>query len=285
MGLPVEVRGVEGSVLIEWAKRIDSGPFNTVAVTDAIVDPAFESLTTLAAAASVTRRVRLMTVVIGSPPRNTALLAKQAATIDALSGGRLSLGLGVGELVEDFAASGVEMKGRGKRFEEQLTELKRIWSGGLVGESGKPLGPEPHQPGGPELLIGGWAERAIARVGRFGDGYVGAALTEDLVTDREYQIALRSWKEHGRDGKPRFVQNVYFALGDEAKNDREAFLRHSYEGSPEYDLEAIARVTPTTEQEIRDIAGRIEATGADELIFHSVNADIEQIARLEQALF
>jgi alkanesulfonate monooxygenase SsuD/methylene tetrahydromethanopterin reductase-like flavin-dependent oxidoreductase (luciferase family) len=284
VALPVDVPGLTETVLFQWVNRIEAGPFDTISVIDEIVMPQLESLTTLAAVAALTTRVRLMTNVIGSPARNTALLAKQAATIDVLSGGRLSLGLGVGELVDDFAVSGADFADRGARFDQQLTELKRIWNGEPVGDTGRGIGPAPVQPGGPELLLGGWAPRALRRIGRFADGYAGAVLTEELLTDEHYQIALKSWRDEGRDGRPRHVQSVYFALGKESDAQREAHLRAAYAGSPAYDLQAIAAMIPTNEDDLRRMVERIEGIGADELLFHPLSADIDQIERLEQAL-
>lgn len=282
IALPIEVRGLRGDTLVEWMSRIDNGPFETIAVVDETVTHSYESLTTLAAAAAVTQRARLMSVVIACPLRNATILAKQAASIDALSGGRLSLGLGVGELVEDFSAVGVEMRGRGKRFEEQLAHMKRIWAGEPMGESGRAIGPPPVQQGGPELLIGGWAPRAMARIGRFADGYAGAIMAEEMITDEPYQLAAQSWHEHQRPGKPRFVQNIHVALGPDASDALDSYLAGAYAFEPDL-IPEVRRVTPKSDGEVRQIIERLDSIGVDELIFHPVTADIEQLQKLEQA--
>ncbi|HSK84713.1 MAG TPA: LLM class flavin-dependent oxidoreductase [Rubrobacter sp.] len=285
IGLP-DIPGVSGETLIDWISRVDESPFETLAVVDEIVSDSYEGTIMLAAAAAITRHTRLMSTVIAGPLRNTALLAKQAASIDALSGGRLSLGLGVGDLVEDFAAVGVEMRGRGERFDEQLAGMKRIWAGEPMGESGRAIGPLPYQPGGPELLIGGWAPRAIARVGRFADGYVGAVLSEEMISDEPYRLAERSWREHRRPGRPRFVQNVQYSLGPDAEGALDAYLRYNYTQQPNWSesVPGIVEVTPRSDLGVRKMVERLGSIGVDEVVFHPVSSQIDQLDRLEQAL-
>jgi len=149
IGLPATIPGTSGSLVLDWAKRADSGPFSSLGIIDRLVYPNYEPLITLAAAAAVTSRVRVMTTVLLAPLRRAGVLAKQAATIDALSGGRLTLGLGVGGREDDFKAAQASFHDRAGRFEEQLDLMKRIWSGEPVSEEAGPVGPPPAQAGAP----------------------------------------------------------------------------------------------------------------------------------------
>jgi alkanesulfonate monooxygenase SsuD/methylene tetrahydromethanopterin reductase-like flavin-dependent oxidoreductase (luciferase family) len=172
LGLPSTIPGAQGTFILDWARRADSGPFSSLGVLDRLVYPNYDPLTALAAAAAVTQRVRLITTILIAPLRGTSILAKQTASIDALSNGRLTLGLAVGGREDDYRAASVEFHERGKIFDEQLATMKQIWEGQtLSGESG-PIGPSPVQAGGPELLIGGNTPVALKRVGQWGNGYI-----------------------------------------------------------------------------------------------------------------
>src|ERR687895_1197079 len=129
LGLPSRIASASAELMLEWVTRADRGPFSSVVVTDRVVSQALEPLTILAMAAGATRRVRLMTSVVIGPTRETTLLARQAATIDALSDGRFTLGVGIGVRENDYLATRFDFHRRGRRAEEQLPILRRLWSG------------------------------------------------------------------------------------------------------------------------------------------------------------
>src|SRR5581483_2381485 len=122
--------------------------------------PNYESLVTLAATAGATKLIGLMTSVLIAPLRNTAILAKEAASLDALSGGRLTLGLGIGGREDDYAACESDLDTRGKRFDEQLETMHRIWQGQALSPATGGIGPASAHTGGPSILIGGYAPAA-----------------------------------------------------------------------------------------------------------------------------
>jgi alkanesulfonate monooxygenase SsuD/methylene tetrahydromethanopterin reductase-like flavin-dependent oxidoreductase (luciferase family) len=129
IGLPATIPGVEGDALLEWARRAEARGFSSLGTIDRIVYGNYEPLIALAAAAAVTERIRLATTIMIAPYRaNGALVAKQAASLDRLSGGRLTLGVAVGGREDDFEVSGVDFHTRGARFDAMLEEWVRIWA-------------------------------------------------------------------------------------------------------------------------------------------------------------
>src|SRR5687768_17739466 len=105
VGLPNTLKGATGALMLEWARRADAGPFASLGVFDRLLYDSYEPLVSLAAAAGATSRVQLATLIIIGPLRNDALLAKEAATLDALSGGRLTLGVALGARRDDYEAA------------------------------------------------------------------------------------------------------------------------------------------------------------------------------------
>lgn len=278
IGLPAGIPGVSGDLVLDWARRADSGPFSSLGIIDRIVYPNFEPLIALAAAAAVTKRVRLMTSILIAPLRNAGVLAKQAATIDALSGGRLTLGFGVGGRQDDFRAAPASFRNRGRRFEEQLALMKRIWSAEQVADDTGPVGPSPIQHGGPELLIGGSSPAAIARVGRWADGYIAGAGGHERA-QASYRSAEEAWSAVGRVGRPRFVGLMYFALGPDAtERGAPAILRYYGEQFGERLVQAM----PNSPEAVKGVIQAFAEIGMDELVFLPTIPDLDQVNRLAE---
>jgi alkanesulfonate monooxygenase SsuD/methylene tetrahydromethanopterin reductase-like flavin-dependent oxidoreductase (luciferase family) len=280
IGLPATIPGTEASLILDWAKRADSGPFSSLGILDRLVYPNYEPLITLAAAAAVTERVRLMTTVLIGPLRGAGVLAKQAATIDALSGGRLSLGLGVGAREDDFEAAPASFHGRARRFEEQLELMRRVWSGQPASEEVGPIGPPPARQGGPELLIGGYSPPAIQRLGRWGDGFISGGIPDPAQVRQMFDLAEESWRAEGREGKPRLVACLYYALGPNAERGGD-YIRdyYSYFGPAADDM---AGSIPSTPETIEGLIQGFDEVGADEVICWPTVAELDQVARLAE---
>lgn len=280
IGHPGTIPGVKGQIILDWARRADAGPFSTLGSLDRLVFSNYDALITLTAAAAVTQRIRLMTTVLLVPLHNAGLLAKQAASLDALSGGRLTLGVGIGGREDDFRAASVPLKGRGKRFEAQLDTMKRVWSGQPMSEDVGPIGPPPVQTGGPPLLIGGYSPAAIRRVSRWGDGFIVGGGGPDMAR-QGYELAAQAWKEAGRPGRPRFVASVYWGLGPNAAERAGAYIRNYYAFTGPM-AEQIASSVPSTPEAMKGAIQAFADIGVDELICWPCIPDLDQVDRLAE---
>jgi alkanesulfonate monooxygenase SsuD/methylene tetrahydromethanopterin reductase-like flavin-dependent oxidoreductase (luciferase family) len=282
IGLPAGIPGVEGGAITQWAKRAEQAGFSTLAAIDRLVYPNYEPLMALAAAAAVTERIRLATTILIAPFRtNTALFAKQLASLDRLSSGRFVFGVAIGSRDDDYRASGLTMKARGRVLDDQLQEMRRIWAGEQRGYAGA-IGPFPAKEGGPELIIGGHDQAAIRRAARFGEGWVmGGGAPHQF---KELAKAVdEAWEREGRSGKARKLSLAYFALGPEAREHADSYLHHYYGWLGSW-ADQIAESAATDEQMVRQYAEAFEQSGCDELIFFPCSGEVDQVELLAQAM-
>jgi alkanesulfonate monooxygenase SsuD/methylene tetrahydromethanopterin reductase-like flavin-dependent oxidoreductase (luciferase family) len=278
IGLPNAVPGVGRAGIVDWARRAEAAGFSSLGTLDRVAYGNYESLIALAAAAAVTERIRLATDILIAPLRaNTALLAKQALTIDHLAGGgRVVLGLAVGGRQDDYALSGVDFSARGRIFDRQLEALGRYWDG----EGG--IGPAPAGTGRPRVLVGGTADVAYRRAARFADGWTaGGGGPEAFAAGREK--AREAWRAEGRDGEPRTMALLYFALGDDA----EAVVRRSLGDYYSFAGEYADRIVESAAKDADTVRGYIAAykeAGADEVICFPASDDPQQVDLLAGAV-
>ena len=194
VSLPNFSKPAEPSTLVEVAQAAEQLGFDSIWTTDHVIMPKgseepyghiYELLTTLAYLAPLTERVRLGTSVLVFPPRNPILIAKETATLDALSGGRLILGVGAGWNRQEFEWLGSDFANRGERLDEYIAVLRELWNsedprfeGRHVRFGDVVFSPRPRQPNGPPIWLGGSSKHALRRAATIADGWhpVGVSL-------------------------------------------------------------------------------------------------------------
>lgn len=250
--------------------------------------PFLESLSTLVVLARETERVELGTGILVLPLRNAAVLAKTAATLEIISGGRLTLGMAVGWYEREFDACGVPFKKRGQIFEENLRLMQQFWTGERV--SGEARGvpfrnalmlPKPEPRPRPRLLIGGYVDKVLKRVAEKSDGW--------LTYFYEPEAFATAWlriQEHaeaaGRD--PSSLQNVAqltLCIGDsfEAADRRARQYIGDYFDLPAWsESTAESAIRGTPEQCAEQIAAQVGA-GVQHICLVPCDYDLEQVER------
>jgi alkanesulfonate monooxygenase SsuD/methylene tetrahydromethanopterin reductase-like flavin-dependent oxidoreductase (luciferase family) len=270
VGLPTTTPGTDGAMVLEWARRADAGPFSSLAVLDRVVYDSLDPFAALAAAAAVTARVRLATMIAIGPLRATALLAKQAASVHALSGRRLTLGLAIGARIEDYEVAGIDHRGRGGRLSEQLAYLR----GGIDEDR---VGPARE---GIELLVGGASGQAFSRMARYADGYAHGGGPPRAFAGAASR-AHAAWRDLGRPGRPRLWGQGYFALGDVERGN--AYLRDYYAFTGPF-AERVVAANLTSARAIKDFLRGYEEAGCDELVLFPTSADATELDRLAEVV-
>jgi alkanesulfonate monooxygenase SsuD/methylene tetrahydromethanopterin reductase-like flavin-dependent oxidoreductase (luciferase family) len=269
VGLPSTTPGADGELLIDWARRADAGPFSSLAVLDRLVYDSYDPFAALAAAAAVTERVRLATMIAIGPLRGTAVLAKIAASVAALSGGRFTLDLASGARQDDYDAAGVEHRGRGDRLSEQLAYLR-----GAAGDGVAPAA------AGLELLVGGSSGQAYARMARYADGYAHGGGPPRAFAGAAAR-AQAAWSDLGRPGRPRLWGQAYFALGDAERGSD--YLRHYYAFTGPF-AERIAAGNLTSARAVKDLIRGYAEAGCDELVLLPTVSDAAELDRLAEVV-
>jgi alkanesulfonate monooxygenase SsuD/methylene tetrahydromethanopterin reductase-like flavin-dependent oxidoreductase (luciferase family) len=274
VALPNSVPGATGAQLTEWARRAEARGFSTLGTIDRVVYDNYEPLIALAAAGAVTERIGLATTVLLAPLRTNATeLAKQALSVNALSGGRLTLGVGLGARDDDYEVSSVELRGRGKRLDAMLEEIKRIWDGDEIGPS---IG------GSPRIVVGGHADASYARTARFGDGWIAAGSGPDQAREG-IERAKAAWSEAGRDGAPHLMALAYFSLGERAEEDLREGLMDYYAWLGDDIAAMIAGAAAKDADAVKQYLAAYEEIGCDELVFCPSSSDPQQVDLLADA--
>jgi alkanesulfonate monooxygenase SsuD/methylene tetrahydromethanopterin reductase-like flavin-dependent oxidoreductase (luciferase family) len=281
VGMPATVPGSTTASLMEWARRADAGPFTSLGVIDRLVYPSFEPLVMLSAAAAITQRVRLMTTVLIMPLRNAGLFAKQTATLDQLSAGRLTLGFGIGRRENDYQVAPEPFHTRGKRLEGQLALMRQIWAGQLPDGVEGGIGPLPAQPGGPEVLLGGYAEQVAGRVARWGDGYIYGSGADPARARKMFDGVEAAWKAAGRPGQPRLVGGLYCAFGGDAPERAQAYVRNYYAFAGPA-AEAMAKAIQTSPEAVKAAMRTFADIGMDELVLWPCVPEVSFYDRLAE---
>lgn len=281
IGLPSTIPGIPGRLILDWARAAEQAGFSSLGTIDRVVYANLETVPALAAAAAVTDRIGLTTAILIGPFRgNGALLAKQLATVDAIAGGRLRVGIAVGGRADDYEATGSPFAGRGRAFDAQLAEMRAVWAQQPRGSAG-PIGPAPVQAGGPPLLIGGTVAAAFRRMTEFGEGWImGGGGPEAFAAGADR--ARQAWREAGRAGQPRLAALGYVSLGDDAEAHARAYLTDYYSFLGDF-AERIAAGALTTPQEVADTVAAFTEAGCDELILFPCHPDLAQISLAARA--
>ncbi len=272
--------------ILSWCKRIDAGPFSSLSCGERITDYTLEMRMMLSAAAAVTERVTIMPSLYVLPMHSAVWAAKEVATLDVISGGRVRLGVGVGGREVDYQAVGAPFERRHPRMDQQVAEMRRIWSGEPAVPGGDEVGPRPVQQGGPPIIAGAMGPKAMKRAAQWADGvYVFSMSGRADEIQNMLNMATLAWEEAGRDTPPIRIAGFWYSLADQAERALRQYAHRYLKVFGEEIGQAIAKTMTCFEPDaIKRAAESIQALDCDELIFSPASAESTELHRLSELI-
>jgi alkanesulfonate monooxygenase SsuD/methylene tetrahydromethanopterin reductase-like flavin-dependent oxidoreductase (luciferase family) len=271
---------------LAWIDRGEQGGFNSLSVGERITWDSLDQFVLMSAAAARTERVKISLQITILPMHPAALSAKRIASLDLISGGRVRVGVGIGDREQDYLGAGSTMERRYGRLADGVAEMRRLWDRAPLADGMDPVGPEPVQPGGPEIWTGGWGPKGLAKAARWADGYMGYTADGELAELEATAATVRGAWEAAERPTPPLVTSAFFALGANAAGDlRGRIGRYFGAGGQPTLAPLLDRVcTVCTPAACRAALANAEAAGYEEFTFIPVTDDVAEVDRLDEAL-
>lgn len=284
--LPYMKRDYDRATFLEWCRRVDQGPFSSLSCGERITGYTYEMRTLLAAAAAVTERVKIVPSLYVLPMHSAVWAAKEIATLDQISGGRVTVTVGVGGRKNDYKAVGASFKNRHQRMDDQVAEMRRIWAEEPPFEGCDPVGPVPFQDGGPPILAGSMGPKSISRAAKWADGLYGFAMNgEKAIIEYFKNTADQAWQEAGRDSKPYFVGGFWYSTAPNAEHALKDYVYNYMRTFGDEEARAIGdTMTRHNPDAIKAALDDMESLGLDELYLVPATADLAEIDGIEDII-
>jgi alkanesulfonate monooxygenase SsuD/methylene tetrahydromethanopterin reductase-like flavin-dependent oxidoreductase (luciferase family) len=277
-------RELDRDIMLYWMRAIDNGPFESLTCGERITSYTVEMRTILGAAAAVTERVRIVPSLYVLPMHNAVWAAKEIATLDVMSNGRVTLCVGVGGRPMDYEAVGAPFEKRHARMDEQIAAMKKIWQGVPPLEGGDPVGPTPVQAGGPPILAGTMGPKATRRAAEWADGlYMWSGNGQKQEIDKMIKQADACWEDAGRDTKPTRITGFWASLADNAAERLPAYVYDYIKVlSPEFAAAMSKGMDRCTPDRINASLDAMEELGCEETYLVPATCDLADIDRLSE---
>ncbi len=285
--LPYMKAGLGREDYLAWFRAVEDAPFHAVSCGERVHGPTYDMRVVLSAAAAVTTRLEVTPTLYVLPMHSATRVAKEIATLDILSGGRVrKVAVGYGGREKDYEALGATYKGRYGRMDRQVQEMRRVWRGEELIPGGGVIGPAPTDPAGPMLLAGAMGPKSIARCAQWADGlYAWSGNGEQAELENTFAMAEQAWTDAGRDRQPYRMGGFWYTLADDGQRKLYDYV---------YDYLAIAgadiatmmaeSVHRSTADAVREALDNAEAAGCEELFVVPATAELAEVERFAELL-
>jgi alkanesulfonate monooxygenase SsuD/methylene tetrahydromethanopterin reductase-like flavin-dependent oxidoreductase (luciferase family) len=267
---------------LEWFRLIDEGPFSTLSCGERMVGSSVDMMALLAGAAVATKRVQIVPTLYVLPMHPAIKVAKHAATLDMLAGGRTSIVVGTGGRPQDYRCMEKPREGRYARMDEQVAEIRRVWAGEIPFEGAEPIGPRPVQKGGPKILAGSMGPKSIARASKWADGvysWSGNGVAAEMK--QQYQWVSESWEKAGRTTAPRRIGGFWYSLAPNADEKLKAYVYKYIKVMGDAAAKHVARsVDRSSPERVLESLETYAELGYEECWLNSATSEIAEIENL-----
>jgi len=285
--LPYMKAGLTRDDYLRWFRAVEDGPFHAVSCGERVHGPTYDMRVVLSAAAAVTDRLEITPTLYVLPMHSATRVAKEIATLDILSGGRVNkVCVGYGGREKDYEAMGAVFKGRYGRMDRQVEEMRQVWRGEEVVSGGGAIGPVMADSDGPMLLAGAMGPKSIERCSHWAHGlYAWSGNGEEEELSRTFAMADEAWERNQRDAKPYRMGGFWYTLADDGQQKLYDYV---------YDYLAIAGheiATMMAQSVHRSDADAVlaaldnaEAAGCQEVFMVPATAELAEVEKLAQLL-
>jgi alkanesulfonate monooxygenase SsuD/methylene tetrahydromethanopterin reductase-like flavin-dependent oxidoreductase (luciferase family) len=286
--LPYMKPGLGRDAVLGWARAIEAGPFDAISCGERVTGPTLSLGATMAAAAAVTSRVRIVPTLYVLPMHAAVAAAHEIATLDAIAGpGRVEVCVGVGGRELDYRAVGASFAKRHERMDEQVARMRAIWRGEPPLPGADPVGQRPSCAGGPPIFAGVMGPKAFARAARWADGvYVWSGNGEKAEIARFLQLADAAWSEAKRSEPPRKIGGFWLSLArEEAQRKLSDYVYDYTRVFGEAAGRAMAKmVTRATPDAVREALDNLESAGCEECFLVPATAELAEVERAAEVV-
>jgi len=279
--LPYMEEDLSRDRILSWCRAVDGGPFSSLSCGERITGHTIEMVTTLGAAAAVTERVRIVPSLYVLPMHSAVRAAKEIATLDLISNGRVTVTVGVGGRPGDYRAVGASMERRHVRMDEQVAEMRRVWRAEPPFEDLDPIGPNPVQPDGPPIHAGVMGPKAVRRAAAWADGvymWSGNGVKQEIA--RAIEMVDSAWSQAERETPPRRIAGFWFSLASDSQRRLQQYVYDYIKVLSEDAAQAMAKaMNRSTADAVRESLDAMEELGCDECYLVPATCEIAEVER------
>jgi len=278
--LPYMEREYDRTTTLEWCRLADAGPFASLSCGERITSYTQDMRVVLSAAAALTERIRIVPSLYVLPMHSPVRVAKEMATLDVLSAGRVTVTVGVGGRADDYKALESPFTNRLQRLDDGVAAMRRIWAGEPPFAGADPVGPTPIQAGGPPIWAGAMNPNAMRRASAWADGVYGFSMDAGVKTVREQRERARAaWLERGR-SEPYIATGFWYSLAAGAEATLKTYVYEYLKIIDDGIAKAVAEtMTCFTADAVANALDAIEAEGCDECFLVPASLDTAEIER------